>query len=104
MGVIYSFFCVHSEISEQYVIPSLGNMGPVLELRRMPKSTSLIIGHDGEGGFCLWYALVSQFCHLYCAVPKGIIAVTVDVVVIFVRDLVSASRMLHASYIQMLVI
>ncbi|XP_021310675.1 uncharacterized protein LOC8062589 isoform X2 [Sorghum bicolor] len=43
-----------SEISEQYVIPSLGNMGPVLELRRMPKSTSLIIGHDGEGGFCLW--------------------------------------------------
>jgi hypothetical protein len=46
------------------VIPSLGNMGPVLELRRMPKSTSLIIGHDGEGGFCLWYALVSQFCHL----------------------------------------
>ena len=41
---------------------------------------------------------------VYCAVPKGIIAVTVDVVVIFVRDLVSASRMLHASYIQMLVI
>ncbi|XP_021310676.1 uncharacterized protein LOC8062589 isoform X3 [Sorghum bicolor] len=44
-----------SEISEQYVIPSLGNMGPVLELRRMPKSTSLIIGHDGEGGFCLCF-------------------------------------------------
>jgi hypothetical protein len=47
--------CVHSEISEQYMIPSLGNMGPILELTRMPKNTSLIIGHDGEGGFCLWY-------------------------------------------------
>ncbi|ONM20801.1 DNA binding [Zea mays] len=44
-----------SEISEQYMIPSLGNMGPILELTRMPKNTSLIIGHDGEGGFCLWY-------------------------------------------------
>lgn len=44
-----------SEISEQYVIPSLGTMGPsVLELRRMPKSCSLIMGHDGAGGFCLW--------------------------------------------------
>uniref|UniRef100_K3ZQ69 Uncharacterized protein n=1 Tax=Setaria italica TaxID=4555 RepID=K3ZQ69_SETIT len=44
-----------SEISEQYVIPSLGNVGPsVLELRRMPKSHSLIMGHDGAGGFCLW--------------------------------------------------
>ncbi|OEL18842.1 hypothetical protein BAE44_0020139, partial [Dichanthelium oligosanthes] len=37
-----------SEISEQYVIPSLGNVGPsVVELRRMPKSSSLIMGHDG---------------------------------------------------------
>ncbi|CAL5080302.1 unnamed protein product [Urochloa decumbens] len=44
-----------SEISEQYVIPSLGYVGPsVLELRRIPKSSSLIMGHDGSGGFCLW--------------------------------------------------
>ncbi|RLM87068.1 uncharacterized protein C2845_PM04G10730 [Panicum miliaceum] len=44
-----------SVISEEYVIPSLGNMGPsVLELGRMPKSSSLIIGHDGAGGFYLW--------------------------------------------------
>ncbi|CAL5065464.1 unnamed protein product [Urochloa decumbens] len=44
-----------SEISEQYVIPSLGYVGPsVLELRRIPKSSSLIMGHDGAGGFCLW--------------------------------------------------
>lgn len=44
-----------SVISEEYVIPSLGNVGPsILELRRMPKSSFLIIGHDGAGGFCLW--------------------------------------------------
>ncbi|KAL6600312.1 hypothetical protein ACP70R_045112 [Stipagrostis hirtigluma subsp. patula] len=44
-----------SGISEEYVIPSLGNMGPsILELRRMSKGSSLIIGHDGTGGFCLW--------------------------------------------------
>jgi len=44
-----------SEISEQYVIPSLGNMGPsILELGIMPKRSSLIIGHDGSGGFYLW--------------------------------------------------
>jgi hypothetical protein len=49
------FPCVHSEISEEYVIPCLGNVGPsILELRRMPKSDSLIMGHDGAGGFCLW--------------------------------------------------
>ncbi|KAL6638851.1 hypothetical protein ACP70R_023487 [Stipagrostis hirtigluma subsp. patula] len=41
-------------ISEEYVIPSLGNMGPsILELRRMSKGSYLIIGHDGTSGFCL---------------------------------------------------
>jgi hypothetical protein len=34
---------------------------------------------------------ISVLSPVYCAVPKGIIAVTGDVVVIFVRDLVSAS-------------
>ncbi|KAG8083260.1 hypothetical protein GUJ93_ZPchr0015g6991 [Zizania palustris] len=44
-----------SIISEEYVIPSLGNVGPsILELKRMPKSSALIIGHDGAGSFCLW--------------------------------------------------
>ncbi|KAL6863786.1 hypothetical protein ACP4OV_016689 [Aristida adscensionis] len=44
-----------SGISEEYMIPSLGNMGPsILELRRMSEGSSLIIGHDGAGGFCLW--------------------------------------------------
>ncbi|XP_062201275.1 uncharacterized protein LOC133903829 [Phragmites australis] len=44
-----------SGISEEYVIPSLGNAGPsILELRKMSKSRSLIIGHDGAGSFCLW--------------------------------------------------
>lgn len=42
---------------------------------------------------------ISVLSLVYSAVPKGIIAVTVDVIVIFVRDLVSVSRMLHASYI-----
>ncbi|KAF0921328.1 hypothetical protein E2562_003128 [Oryza meyeriana var. granulata] len=42
-------------ISEEYVIPSFGNVGhSILELRRIPKSSNLIIGHDGVGSFCLW--------------------------------------------------
>ncbi|GJN38286.1 hypothetical protein PR202_gb27314 [Eleusine coracana subsp. coracana] len=35
--------------SEDYVIPSLGQ----LELRRISRKNSVIIGHDGAGGFCL---------------------------------------------------
>lgn len=52
----YSFFpSVYSRTSEDYVIPSLGHAGPsILELRRMPRNSSLVIGHDGAGGFCLW--------------------------------------------------
>ncbi|XP_015696535.1 uncharacterized protein LOC102720352 [Oryza brachyantha] len=42
-------------ISEEYVIPSFSNVGhSILELRRMPKNSNLIIGHDGAGSFCLW--------------------------------------------------
>ncbi|KAK3143238.1 hypothetical protein QOZ80_4BG0360570 [Eleusine coracana subsp. coracana] len=39
-----------SKTSEDYVIPSLGQ----LELRRISRKNSVIIGHDGAGGFCLW--------------------------------------------------
>ncbi|EMS64484.1 hypothetical protein TRIUR3_18208 [Triticum urartu] len=50
-----------SVISEEYVISSSGNVGPsILELRKMPKSSSLIIGHDGAGGFCLCYRRVAK--------------------------------------------
>uniref|UniRef100_A0A0D9XBG3 FYR C-terminal domain-containing protein n=1 Tax=Leersia perrieri TaxID=77586 RepID=A0A0D9XBG3_9ORYZ len=42
-------------ISEEHVIPSFSNGGhSILELRRMPKSSTLIIGHDGAGRFFLW--------------------------------------------------
>ncbi|KAF2915048.1 hypothetical protein DAI22_09g002100 [Oryza sativa Japonica Group] len=42
-------------ISEEYVIPSSGNVGnSIIELRRMPKSSTLIVGHDGTGSFSLW--------------------------------------------------
>ena len=55
MSTIALLCLFYSVISEEYVISSSGNVGPsILELRKMPKSSSLIIGHDGAGGFCLW--------------------------------------------------
>ncbi|KAG2642092.1 hypothetical protein PVAP13_2KG271216 [Panicum virgatum] len=82
-----------SEISEQYVIPSFGNMSPILELGIMPKSSSLIIGHDGSGGFYLWdiskRTLLATFAAPgnivfqilpvgFCSLQEGIIHAPVD--------------------------
>ncbi|XP_024311690.1 uncharacterized protein LOC100827244 isoform X3 [Brachypodium distachyon] len=77
-----------SVVSEEYVISSLGNVGPsILELKRMPKSSSLIIGHDCAGGFCLWdiskRALLSTFAApgniVFQILPLGICSVHEDI-------------------------
>ncbi|TVU10724.1 hypothetical protein EJB05_44270, partial [Eragrostis curvula] len=85
-----------SRISEEYVIPSLGHVGPsILELRRMPKSSSLIIGHDGSGGFCLWdiskRSLLSTFAApgniVFQILPVGFCSLQEDIIHASVGDI-----------------
>ncbi|KAM3274277.1 hypothetical protein ACQJBY_043430 [Aegilops geniculata] len=85
-----------SVISEEYVISSSGNVGPsILELRKMPKSSSLIIGHDGAGGFCLWdiskRTLLSTFAApgniVFQILPLGLCSLQEDVVHASVDDI-----------------
>ncbi|CAM0950618.1 unnamed protein product [Alopecurus aequalis] len=85
-----------STISEEYVISSLGNVGPsIVELRQMPKNSSLIIGHDGAGGFCLWdiskRTLLSTFAApgniVFQILPLGLCSLQEDVVHASVDDI-----------------
>uniref|UniRef100_A0ACD5XQ02 Uncharacterized protein n=1 Tax=Avena sativa TaxID=4498 RepID=A0ACD5XQ02_AVESA len=85
-----------SAISEEYVISSLGNVGPsILELRKIPKSSSLIIGHDGAGGFCLWdiskRTLLSTFAApgniVFQILPVGLCSLQEDIVHASVNDI-----------------
>ncbi|XP_047051180.1 uncharacterized protein LOC124656491 [Lolium rigidum] len=85
-----------SAISEEYVISSLGNVGPsILELRKMPKSSSLVIGHDGAGGFCLWdiskRTLLSTFAApgniVFQILPLGLCSLQEDVVHASIDDI-----------------
>uniref|UniRef100_A0ACD5Y481 Uncharacterized protein n=1 Tax=Avena sativa TaxID=4498 RepID=A0ACD5Y481_AVESA len=85
-----------SAISEEYVISSLGNVGPsILELRKIPKSSSLIIGHDGAGGFCLWdiskRTLLSTFAApgniVFQILPLGLCSLQEDIVHASVNDI-----------------
>ena len=53
-----SFYYVDSAVSDEFMLPGSDNMGPsMLELREIPRSNSLVLGHNGFGAFCLWYAL-----------------------------------------------
>ncbi|VAI30410.1 unnamed protein product [Triticum turgidum subsp. durum] len=85
-----------SVISEEYVISSSGNVGPsILELRKMPTSSSLIIGHDGAGGFCLWdiskRTLLSTFASpgdiVFQILPLGFCSLQEDVIHASVDDI-----------------
>lgn len=45
----------YSTNSEEYVLPSFDDLPcPMLELKRVTNANSLVIGHNGIGGFGLW--------------------------------------------------
>ncbi|XP_072955538.1 uncharacterized protein [Typha angustifolia] len=55
-----------SSILEEFMLPRFGNISPsTVELKRVSRCRSLVIGHDGIGGFGLWdiskRALLSRF-------------------------------------------
>ncbi|XP_062208252.1 uncharacterized protein LOC133909716 isoform X3 [Phragmites australis] len=90
-----------SRIYEEYVIPSLGNEGPsILELRRMSKSNSLIVGHDGAGSFSLWdiskRTLVATFTApgniVFQILPVGFCSLQEDIIRAPVDDLENRLR------------
>ncbi|CAA7399351.1 unnamed protein product [Spirodela intermedia] len=40
---------------EEFILPGFDSMEPsAIELKQIPKCASIIVGHDGAGGFCLW--------------------------------------------------
>ncbi|XP_078178252.1 DNA binding protein [Carex rostrata] len=44
-----------SAVSDEFTLPGSDNMAPsILELREIPRSDSLVLGHNGFGSFCLW--------------------------------------------------
>ncbi|WOL07758.1 hypothetical protein Cni_G16505 [Canna indica] len=51
---IWSMNCNWREALEEFALPSFNYSTPAIELKTIPKSNSLIVGHDGAGSFGLW--------------------------------------------------
>lgn len=66
-----SFICINNFIlsssiicsvqTEEYVIPS-NDLLPsrIVELKKIPKSASMVVGHNGYGEFSLWYEIFTE--------------------------------------------
>lgn len=51
------------DITESY-LPTSDCMDPyVMELKRIPRCSDLVLGHNGFGLFCLWYA--ASLCYIF---------------------------------------
>ncbi|URD96691.1 hypothetical protein MUK42_29338 [Musa troglodytarum] len=46
--------CKWSGAFEEFVLPSFDHLTPAIELKMVSKSDSIIVGHNGTGGFGLW--------------------------------------------------
>ncbi|CAL9164676.1 unnamed protein product [Musa hybrid cultivar] len=46
--------CKWSGAFEEFVLPSFDHFTPAIELKMVAKSDSIIVGHNGTGGFGLW--------------------------------------------------
>ncbi|PIA57660.1 hypothetical protein AQUCO_00600414v1 [Aquilegia coerulea] len=53
--IVWSMNSMWNEKVEEFILPSLTHMSPcTLELKKIPKHPSVIVGHNGFGNFCLW--------------------------------------------------
>ncbi|KAJ7943318.1 DNA binding protein [Quillaja saponaria] len=51
-----------SEVIEEFIIPATDSISPgIMELKRIPKCTHLVVGYDGFGEFSLW-DISKRFC------------------------------------------
>lgn len=49
---------------EEFMLPSFDHIAPeALELKRIPKHAFLIVGHNGMGGFGIWYVTFLSTSH-----------------------------------------
>lgn len=79
---ISSVFTICSAQFEEFVISVDDYIYPcIVELKKIPNSASLVVGHNGFGEFGLWYVasefLSSLVFHEYCLLLLNVIRITV---------------------------
>ena len=67
--IVHPFIYIFgSEKIEYFIIPADGSVSPgIMELKRVPKCTHLVVGHNSRGEFSLWYSIsltLKGFCNV----------------------------------------
>lgn len=72
--VLNSKYAICSARTEEFIFPAHDTVSPgIMELKRIPKCTSLVVGHNGFGEFSIWYVFLFFSHHPSPPLPLALV-------------------------------